>query len=158
MVRRILIVEDSDAKYRNVEDVVRRSGNDAQEIVRASSVVDAEALVEVGEWQLIVLDISMNIVATSRGGSGGHATLGGIGLLERMYHLDILAPTVIVTAFDAFEARENTGAKGAIVDLNYIRESAGHILGDKFLGCIRYPTPGWEGELSQAVAATGTPK
>lgn len=144
----ILVVEDSDVKFQHIAAVVRSAiGESDFEIVRAHNAITAEHYISGGHWTLIVLDISLNIAETRRSNNGGHATLGGLGIIERMFLLDQAAPTVIVTAFDAFEAKGGNGMKSALVDLNYIDDYARKTLNADFLGSVRYSSDGWERDL-----------
>lgn len=148
--RKILVVEDSETKFKSIERALRETV--ACDITRGATVVQAEQLVLKSTWWLVILDMSMNITESTLGpSSGGHATLGGIGVFEKMYLLGKEAPTVVVTAFDAFQAPPAAGAANAIVGLEYIDEYAREFLGGCFLGTVRYSDPGWEKTLKTII-------
>lgn len=146
----VLIVEDTDDKFTAVALVVAESFDKAVSIRRAATVVEAEELTAIEDWKLLVLDISMDIVASRSGRSqNGHASTGGMAVLERMYLLGREVPTVIVTAFDAFRATASQREDDGILGLEDINRKAQQILGEKFLGSIRYGADGWENALRQ---------
>lgn len=140
----VLVVEDSDAKFRNIKIAVKQTSIADVEITRASTAVEAEQQILKGPWTLIILDMSLNITGSSLGSAiGGHATLGGLQIVEKMYLLDQEWPTVIVTAFDAFQAHTPADLNNSIVGLEYIEANAARLLGKSYLGCVRYSEPGW---------------
>jgi hypothetical protein len=149
-MRRVLVVEDSDRKFDSIRAVVEATLKAPLELIRASTVVEAEKLVLQGPWSVAVLDMSMNITESTLGpDSGGHATLGGMGVAEKMYLLGAEVPTIVVTAFDAFQAKVPTNPVNSVVGLEYVESYARSILGEWFLGCVRYSDAGWAAKLSE---------
>lgn len=145
---RILGVEDNERKWARVEAVVQSVFDDA-EIVRARDLKDAERLVEEGGWDLLVLDISLDIRSGGdRGGRGAHDYTGGLKIAGRMYYLECEVPTIIVTGFDAFPSAALAAGHDVILGLEDVGREARKFLGDYLLGSVRFGSPGWEANLS----------
>ena len=102
MTARILIVEDSSGKLAAVRDLVSLTRPDAV-MVEARTVVEAERQIAVGGWDLVILDISMDIAPSELGPrSRGQANIGGLAIAQKMFLLEKEAPTIILTAYDSF--------------------------------------------------------
>ncbi len=148
--KRVLVIEDSESKWKEVEGALITLKNNAITITRAGTLVDAEKAVSNDSWDLIVLDISMDITASIVGPkSGGHDTLGGLRIANKMFLLGREAPTIIVTAFDAFPSAEGRQGVAEVLGLEDVRESASKILGTAFCGCVRYGDADWKSDFSQ---------
>lgn len=144
---RVLIVEDSDTKFARLENVLRQIHADAK-VWRASTIIDAESKIENESWNLIILDISMDIAKSTAGPKlGGHATLGGLGVAKKMFLLEREAPTIIVTAFDSFEEIATEKVNYDALGLEDVQRRAQGILGEYLRGCVRYGDVGWEERL-----------
>lgn len=147
---RILIVEDVDQKFDEVRLAVESSIS-AAEIERAQTVVDGQDAISGRDWDLVIIDISMDIASqTGARMREGHANLGGMDIIEQMYLLGKDTPTIIVTGFDYFvpSDREEIQVTQSFADLG---TKASKWLKDKFLGSIRYGKPGWEDSLKEAI-------
>jgi hypothetical protein len=147
---RILVIEDTDRKWNDVRDELTALG--ASDIVRASTIEEAEGLIE-ESWNLVVLDISMDIrVSKSGPKEGGHDTTGGLKIASKMYYLGCEAPTIIVTAFDAFPSRLRGGKTGSVIlGLEEVEARARQQLGEAFIACVKWNSPGWRAEFSEHV-------
>lgn len=147
---KILVIEDGDAKFREVQRTVAAAAGVNVEIVRASTIEEANRLIARREWGLVILDISMDIKASSAGrGAGGHDTTGGLKVAERMFYLGHDTPIVIVTAFDAFPS--GAGRRGAVLGLEDVVEEAKSLIGDLLIGWVRYGDDGWSKRLTHLV-------
>jgi hypothetical protein len=145
---RVLAVEDNDPKWSRVEAVIRDGLGEA-EIVRARDQLDAERLVDQGGWDLLILDISLDIRAGGgRGGRGGHDYTGGLKIAGRMFYLECEVPTIIVTGFDAFPMSAAVSGQDVILGLEDVGRQARKFLGDHLLGAVRFGSTGWETDLS----------
>ncbi len=144
----VLIVEDVDEKFQDVALVVAGHFGDGVSIRRAATVIEAEELSVAQAWGLLVLDISMDIVASRSGRlQSGHASTGGLAILERMYLLGKETPTIVVTAFDAFRTNPTHREDDGILGLEDVSRKSGELIGAKFLGAVRYGVSGWERQL-----------
>jgi CheY-like chemotaxis protein len=146
----ILIVEDVDDKYVDVVRCFRRHATGSPDVVRAENLNDAEDEVMKSGWSLMILDISMDISPSgSADYSAGHATMGGLDVLERMYLLKLDIPTVLVTGFDSFQDADRFD--NAIMNLGDVDALAKGWLGAAYLGCVRYGTANWEVALGNII-------
>jgi CheY-like chemotaxis protein len=149
---RVLIVEDVDHKFEEIIAAMNAPHRRPLELVRAKTVVEATDHISQSCWDLLLLDISMDIAPGSGGPTrDGHANLGGMDVLEQMYLLGLEAPTVIITGFDYFvktSADAEIHEAQTLADLE--RQARGWI-SSKLLGCIRYGAIGWEHRLEKIV-------
>ncbi|GAN69494.1 DNA-binding transcriptional response regulator [Acetobacter orleanensis] len=146
----ILIVEDVDEKYTDIERVFKETVGFICDPRRASNLNDAEDEVMLGKWNLIILDISMDISSSGSAAlNAGHATMGGLDILERMFLLKISAPTVLVTGFDSFQDADRFD--NAIMNLHDISSIAANWLGAAYLGSVRYGTTNWDMNFQQII-------
>lgn len=143
----ILFVEDVDQKFDEVLSLVERTIN-IKSTHRARNLNEAEDAVMSLEPDLLVLDLSMDISATgSFDLSSGHATLGGLDILERMALMKISIPTVLVTGFDSFQDPDRFD--NAIMNLSDVDGLAEGWIGSSYLGRVRYGAENWQTELEK---------
>ncbi|MDX8500691.1 hypothetical protein RFM99_20005 [Mesorhizobium sp. VK4C] len=146
----ILAVEDIEQKFEDIERVLGDVFPQAR-ISRAKTVVEATDQLRDGEWQLLILDISMDIAPSASGPArGGHANLGGMDVVEEMFLTEREVPTVIVTGFDYFITTRSDLSSDAQT-FSDIEAQAARWLGGSLLGCIRYGISGWEPKLRDAL-------
>jgi CheY-like chemotaxis protein len=144
----VLVVEDSDAKFASLEALINSTFDGAIKSERAATITDAEVKIASGHWALLLLDISMDITKSMAGPKlGGHATLGGLNIANRMFLLGLEVPTIIVTAFDMFQETKVELSGYDSLGLEDIERRAASILGSAFIGCVRYGDPGWQASL-----------
>lgn len=144
---RVLIIEDVQSKFDEVRSILHRLLPDDTEFVRASNLNEAEdAIMEEG-WGLVIVDLSMDINANGSVQGAGHATLGGLDVLERMALLKIDHPTVLVTGFDSFQDPDRFD--NAIMNLADISGLASEWLGASYVGCVRYGGENWGKRLER---------
>lgn len=149
---RVLAVEDNDAKWFRVEAVLREGLGDVS-VTRAKDLRDAEQLVELDDWGLLILDISLDIRAGGdRGGRGAHDYTGGLKVAGRMFYLECEVPTILVTGFDAFPTAAAAG-QDVILGLEDVGRQARKFLGHHLLGAVRFGSAGWEAELLELLKA-----
>lgn len=148
--KKILVIEDNDAKFRALEAVL----GDNQILgspTRAKTVTEGEDCLERLSWDLIILDISMDIRGSSRGAmGGGHANLGGLDIAEGMYLARRTFPTIILTGFDYFQM-PTEGSRRTLVGLSEIEVRAKKFLKNHFIACVRYGASDWQRELTLAL-------
>lgn len=101
-------------------------------------------------WDLVILDLSMDISSSgSIGFSGGHATLAGLDVLERMSLFKLDPPTILVTGFDSFQDIDRFD--NAIMNRTDIDALAAEYLGTNYLGCVRYGANDWVRQFTQKI-------
>jgi CheY-like chemotaxis protein len=143
----ILIIEDVDSKFADVRLLLADNlGTDCQ-FRRASNLNEAEdAIVEEG-WDLVIVDLSMDINGSGSVQGAGHATLGGLDVLERMSLLKLDHPVILVTGFDSFQDPDRFD--NAIMNLADIDGLAVSWLGKSYVGYVRYGPDGWAKRLAR---------
>lgn len=148
---RVLVVEDSQRKYDDIVAVLQTSIDLGSLLIeRAPTLIAAEQLLTASPWALLVLDVSMDIVASRAGPrQGGHATTGGLSIARRMYLTGVRVPTVVVTAFDSFQGKQVERGKFVMIGLDEVVQRARSDLGEGFMGCVRYGAVGWDVELRE---------
>ena len=150
-----LVVEDSDGKYTEIRDVLLNTLPSRCHVIRAATIMEAEQLICVHNWKIVILDVSMNITQSRSGAKqGGHDTIGGLKIARKMFLLRREAPTVIVTAFDSFPSGEIQRNRREILGLEDVQARALEILQDAFVGCVRYGSADWKNELRDFVTAS----
>lgn len=148
--RRILVIEDSDAKFTRLEKLITSVLDGDVYISRASTVTDAETKIVNEEWFAHILDVSMDIAKSTAGPKlGGHATLGGLNIATKTYLLGREAPTIIVTAFDSFQETQAERSGYDVLGLEDVERRARDILGPSFVGYVRYGDQDWENKFTQ---------
>lgn len=138
---RVLIIEDVQSKFDDIRSVLAENFPNDTSFVRASNLNEAEdAIMEEG-WYLVVVDLSMDINGNGSAQGAGHATLGGLDVMERMALLKTEHPTVLVTGFDSFQDPDRFD--NAIMNLTDISDLASDWLGTAYVGCVRYGGENW---------------
>lgn len=144
---RVLAIEDNDAKWSRIESVLRSSLGHF-ELERACDLHNAELLVEKGGWDLLILDMSIDIRSgAGRGGRGTHDYTGGLKIASRMFYNECEVPTIIVTGFDAFPTGAAVAEQDVILGLEDIQRQARKHLGDHLLGAVRFGAQEWDKHL-----------
>jgi CheY-like chemotaxis protein len=150
---RILVVEDVESKFLDIlKELSAHPAYDNH--TRAENLNDAEDLLMGGGWDLVVLDLSMDIAATGSMDLGsGHATLGGLDLVERVALLKLKVPIIIVTGFDSFQDPDRFD--NAIMSMTDVDEIIRSLIGGLYFGCVRYGRENWKGEFQSALDRWG---
>lgn len=143
----ILIIEDVDTKFDEVKAVLTANLPANSQYVRATNLNEAEDAIAEEGWHLVVVDLSMDINGNGSVQGAGHATLGGLDLLERMALLRIDHATILVTGFDSFQDPDRFD--NAIMNLADINGLASQWLGSAYIGCVRYGGDNWARQLAK---------
>lgn len=143
---KVLVVEDGEIKWAQVKRIVRDALESA-EIVRARDLFEGEREIILPGWDLLLLDISLDI--RKGGGRAGtaHDYVGGLKILGRMYYDEREVPTIIITGFDSFPSVRLNG-DGVMLGLEDIEREAARQLGPNLVGTVRHGPDGWEQELA----------
>jgi hypothetical protein len=148
-INRLLGIEDNDHKWDRIQRVLEARLDNSVEIVRAVDQISGEQHINDGGWDLIILDMSLDIRRSSgRPGQGGHDFTGGLKIAGRMYYLRKEVPTIIVTGFDAFPSGQPDQSQDVILGLEDIERQARKYLGDHLVAIFRYGPAGWEDVLT----------
>lgn len=144
--KRVLIIEDSESKYRDVLETVRAFLPANIEISRAGTIEEADDAVAQRGWDLICLDVSLDIRSSSAGPrAGGHDAIGGLKILERMYLLNYDAPVIVITAFDAFPPGDDR--TGVVLGIEEVLREAKRFMGALVVGHVSYGANTWRSDL-----------
>jgi len=102
-----------------------------------------------GRFTACILDISMNIApgATSSSVKGGHADLGGMEVIEKLFYYDSDLRVIILTGFDIFDDNSRGPTSKVLKGFEEICSEAERSLGNKLIATIRYGNPGWQDQL-----------
>ena len=148
-LKRIVGVEDNDRKWEKVEAVVKDVVTPLPEIVRGRDQFEGERMIDQGGWDLLLLDISLDIrTGGSRGGRGAHDYTGGLKIAGRMFYYRKEIPTIIITGFDVFPTGRASQEQDVILGLGDVERQARQYLADNLVGTVRYGAAGWESELA----------
>lgn len=148
---RVLIVEDSSGKLAAVRELVTLASPDAV-IVEAPTVVEAERQISAGGWDLVVLDISMDIAPSKLGPrSRGQANIGGLAIAQKMFLLEKEAPTIILTAYDSFTTSAMGATAREIVGFEEVQRRSSELLGNHLIACLQYNSESWREQMSEAI-------
>lgn len=149
----ILIIEDVESKFNDVQRVISECVSDPCVFSRASNLVDAEDAVTSNTWDLVIVDLSMDINGNGSMQGAGHATLGGLDVLEIMSLLKRDSPVILVTGFDSFQDQDRFD--NAIMNLADIDGLALKWLGNAYIGCVRYGSENWSKQLNRMLQKWG---
>jgi CheY-like chemotaxis protein len=155
LIKRILAVEDNDQKFEQVATIIQ----DAMPLAiltRAADLFEAERAIEQDHWDLLLLDMTLDL---KRGGARRQGTAqdytGGLKIIGQMYYNGDILPTIIVTAFDSFPAPRNDG-NGVVIGLEAVEREAKRRLGNRLIGIIRFGPDQWEAKLRELLIQAET--
>lgn len=152
MNRRIFFVEDNDTKFDEVCALLDELFPCHWQVSRASNLVDAESMLFAESWDVYLLDVSMDVTAGKAAfGSQSQATLGGLKLANTIAIEGLEKPTIIITGFDAFSDIPQGKKVNNVMDLNHVDQSAKAVLGDWYLGAVRYGAGTWREDLTRVL-------
>ena len=144
---KVLVVEDSDSKWDSVATIISTVLAEA-ELHRARDLFEGEREIAKPGWELLVLDISLDIRAGGGRAGAAHDHTGGLKILGKMYYEELEIPTIIITGFDSFPSTRTNG-DGIMLGLEHVDEEAAKQLGNQLVGLVRHLSDGWEQQLEQ---------
>jgi hypothetical protein len=139
---RILVIEDSESKWTYVEEIIRRALPTA-EIHRSRDLFEGVRAIAEPNWDLLILDISLDIRAGAGRAGAAHDHVGGQKILGKMYYDELEVPTIIITGFDSFPTVRNNG-DAVMLGLEDVEAEASRQLGRHLVGTVRHLSEGWE--------------
>jgi len=145
----ILVVEDEPIKETEIVSIIEDHFTAlAPKIIKVATINLAETALDDFKIDLLILDVSMNISKGSLGPRrGGHANLGGLDIVERMFLLKAEIPTVIVSGFDHFQGKQRKTSEFELIDLSAVEQRARKFLDGFLIGCVKYGDDNWEAVL-----------
>jgi CheY-like chemotaxis protein len=141
----ILVVEDGEEKWAAVSQVLREALPEATQ-ERARDLFEAEKALTRSLWDLLILDISLDIRMGGGRAGAAHDYVGGLKILGRMYYNEIDIPTIIVTGFDSFPSVRTNG-DGVMLGLEDLEREAARQLAGNHIGTVRHGPEGWAEEF-----------
>lgn len=147
---KILVVEDSEPKWLRVVEIIRGVLLAAQ-IERARDLFEGERAIAAGGWDLLILDMSLDIRADAGRAGSAHDYVGGLKILGKMYYDELEVPTIIITGFDSFPTVRTNG-DGVMLGLEDVEAEASRQLGDHLVGTVRHLSEGWEDRFRAMLA------
>ena len=136
---KVLIVEDTEAKMRVIEECIRGVKDD-WEFTEAMSYSDGLQKMYAGGWDLILLDMSLPTYNISHTESGGtKKPVAGKELMKRMLSRKIFIPVIIITQFDTFGDNQ--------LSLESLNSEFEEKFSKIWKGTISYDKPGWQEQL-----------
>lgn len=135
---KVLIIEDTEAKMKVVEECVK-GNNEEWEFTEAMSYSAGIQKIYEGNWDLILMDMSLPTYNISRTESGGtKKPVAGKELMARMMRRKIFTPVIIITQFDIFGENQSLESLNKEFEENYT---------SIWKGTISYDKPGWQEQL-----------
>lgn len=141
----VLIVEDGEEKWTQVSHVLREALPGATQ-ERARDLFEAEKALTQKPWDLLILDISLDIRKGGGRAGAAHDYVGGLKILGRMYYDELDIPTIIVTGFDSFPSVRTNG-DGVMLGLEDLEREAARHLACNHVGTVRHGPEGWDDEF-----------
>ena len=148
MPERVLAVEDSPVKWADVAQVVRPLLPAGCDLVHVGNMASARQHIMQGGWDLLLLDVSLDVNERSGGNRGAKEFTGGLQLASRMHYLDKSIPTIVITGFETFVAARPQAEQDMILGLQDVERTMRGYLGEDVIGMVRYGNPGWQEELT----------
>ena len=140
-MRKILIIEDNATKLQHIKDFCTNYVQDSSLIDRQSyNTAQQEVIFHGSEYDIILLDVSMNTYDTKRDDNGEQEPLAGANILRFMKLRHIMTPVIVVTMYESF-------VDG--VRINALDERFKNQYGDIYKGFVYYnlKNEDWKEEL-----------
>lgn len=143
----VLLIEDDSFKEKSLTDFIGDLIDDVR-ITTAPSLVDAIEAVDVGPYDLILIDMAIPSHPIILGGGAPISLLtGGIEVLLELNSLDRSDPCVIITQYPDIEI------SGSFVHIDNATHEINSRLGCKVLDCILYSEDSgtWKAKLGTII-------
>lgn len=102
-MRKILIIEDNATKLQHIKDFCTNYVQDSSLTDRQSyNTAQQEVIFHGSEYDVILLDVSMNTYDTKRDDNGEQEPLAGANILRFMKLRHIMTPVIVVTMYESF--------------------------------------------------------
>lgn len=145
--RRVLAVEDSEVKWRDMEEVLTPVLKPGTELVRIADMANARDAIYQQRWDLLLLDVSLDVNPGGGQRRGGQEFTGGLTLASRMRYRRKEIPTIVVTGFTTFLSAKPANEPDLVLGLEDVEREMRKFLGDHIVGFVRYAVDGWRDEL-----------
>lgn len=141
-MKKILIIEDNETKLQHIKDFC--SENIAQSTItdkRSYNTAQQEVRLHGSDYDVILLDVSMNTYDTKKDDNGEQEPLAGSNILRFMRLRRIQTPVIVVTMYESF-------VDG--VRINALDERFKTLYGEFYKGFVYYnlKNEDWKDELA----------
>lgn len=144
---RVLIVEDTEAKMKVIEEYIN-GVREGWEFTEAKSYSDGIKRIYEGGWDLVLLDMSLPTYNISHTESGGtKKPVAGKELMKRMLSRNIIIPVIIITQFDTFGDNQ--------ISLESLTKEFKRDYTKIWKGTVSYDKPGWQDNLHKLLCEIG---
>ena len=144
MTINVFVLEDADNKFNLVKSIVEKHFDNKCYIQRATSMVEAADMIFDLQWNLFILDVSLDLSSKAQSFSIPTQTvLGGLQVAKTIELEGLEAPTIIFTAFESFSEGRAGKSAADIVDLAEVDRRATEILGENHIGTVRFGADQW---------------
>lgn len=151
-IKKVLVVEDTELKWHQIENVLLSILPDETAIVRAADMIQGRDRIYAGGWDLLLLDVSLDIRSNgSKNARGNHEFTGGLQLASRMRNLRKEIPTIVITGFETFPSPRPEGDHEIVLGLQDVEREMRKYLGDFVIGLVRHGSSGWDDRLRNLV-------
>lgn len=148
-LKRVLAVEDSPVKWADLQSLVEPLLPVGCELVHVGDLKAALAHIAAGGWDLLLLDVSLDVTTNGGAARGGKEFTGGLTIAGRMYYLRRSIPTIIVTGFETFITARPQTEQDVVLGLQDVDREMRRYLGDDVIGLVRYGSDNWKAELEE---------
>jgi CheY-like chemotaxis protein len=151
MSARVLLAEDEPHKSEKVMELLSIALPECQVTV-ARSVKSALRNIQVGSFELLLLDMSLPTFDVGPGESGGRPQgFGGMEVMRYLKHHEVRVPVIIVTQYEAFS--DSSG----VVDLGEMASRLRSDHPENFVACVHFApmSEAWKPVLSEAITSCG---
>lgn len=102
-MKKILIIEDNAPKLQDIKDLCTIKVKQCELIDRQSyNTAQQEVVFHGSEYDIILLDVSMNTYDTNKDDNGEQEPLAGANILRFMKLRHIKTPVIVVTMYESF--------------------------------------------------------
>ncbi len=102
-MRNILIIEDNATKLQHIKDFCTNHVQESSLTDRQSyNTAQQEVIFHGSEYDIILLDVSMNTYDTKKDDNGEQEPLAGANILRFMKLRHIMTPVIVVTMYESF--------------------------------------------------------
>jgi len=153
---KIILVEDNPEKASQIEAIVFAVISGAK-VERCMSLASAAEAIDAKIFDLLILDISMDIAL---GGNGfiadNHDMLGGLRFAKELYLNENELTTIVVTAHESFIEKKGPKAQiSSFMSVARLSQEFEDLLGELFIGAVRYQKDGWSTHLRSLLEKVG---
>lgn len=124
------------------------------ELLHVGDMVSAKDALYNQHWDLLLLDVSLDINPGGGDRRAGKEFTGGVTLASRMRYRRKEVPTIVVTGFTTFLSVKPENELDVVLGLQDVEREMRRFLKEHVVGVVRYGADGWKDELTEYVRRT----